>query len=253
MNNMIRNVLGFTVVVVGASACTSLIGGFDFDGTTGSTSGTGGSGTVTSTATTGGTGTGTGTGTGGAGGDATTSSTSTGSTEMPDCPSYCAAVDANCKGAMAQYPSTASCLASCAALPLGKLSDVDGNSLGCRLYHVGAPAISNAAVHCPHAGPTGGDKDVTDVAAATCGEGCDAFCMVATTVCTGANQQYTDKAACLTDCKMFKADVASYSTANFDKNDFGCRFYHLSVAATDAAWATVHCGHIKSASPTCTK
>ena len=35
----------------------------------------------------------------------------------------------------------------------------------------------------------------------------------------------------MTDCKTFKPDAASYSTADTATNDFGCRMYHLSVAA----------------------
>ena len=235
MKNVRFLFLGAILTIAGTSAMLAGCGD-DTGGTGGGTTGTGGAASTT--------------GTGGDATTTTTTSTGTGMMAVLDCPSYCAAVDANCKGAMAQYPSTASCLAYCAALPPGKLGDTDGNSLGCRLYHGGAPAVADAATHCAHAGPTGGDKDVTDAAAATCGEGCDAFCSVAVKACTTA---YADKETCLTDCKKFKPDMASYSTANTDKDTFGCRFYHLSVAATDAASATAHCGHIKSVSPTCTK
>jgi hypothetical protein len=244
MKNVRFLFLGAILTIAGTSAMLAGCGD-DTGGTGGGTTGTGGSGTTA-----------TGTGDMGTGGDATTTTTSsttstgTGMPVTPDCASYCTAVETNCKGAQAQYPSTASCLAACAALPVGKFGDTDGNSVGCRLYHGGAPAIADAVTHCPHAGPTGGDKDVTDAAAATCGEGCDAFCTVATKVCATT---YKDKDTCLTDCKTFKPDVASYSTANTDKDDFGCRFYHLSVAATDAASATAHCGHITGASTTCTK
>ena len=62
-------------------------------------------------------------------------------------------------------------------------------------------------------------------------------------------EQYADKAACMAECKTFKVNKAdSYSIADTDTDDFGCRMYHLSVAATDAMSATTHCGHIKAAS-----
>jgi hypothetical protein len=162
---------------------------------------------------------------------------------------------ANCMGANEQYKSNESCLAVCASFPLGKLADVDGNTLGCRIYHGGVAGkdAASATTHCPHAGITGGDKDVTDAMPAVCGEGCDAFCDAALAICTGANKQYDTKELCLTDCKSFKVDAATYSTADTDKNDFGCRAYHLTVAATDAMSATAHCGHIIGASPVCTK
>jgi hypothetical protein len=173
---------------------------------------------------------------------------------MLECASYCDEIMASCTGASEQYKSKASCLSVCAAFPLGNISDVDGNTLGCRLYHAGVASMNAAfaATHCPHAGITGGDKDVMNNMAAVCGEGCDAFCDVAKAVCTGANSQYGSKQACLVDCKSFKADVATYSTADVNKNDFGCRAYHLTVAATDAVSATAHCPHIVGASAVCT-
>ena len=80
---------------------------------------------------------------------------------------------------------------------------------------------------------------------------CLAYCDAVMANCTGANSQYADMAACMTDCKTFKPDAASYSTADTATNDFGCRMYHLSVAATDSGSADTHCGHIKSTSPVC--
>jgi hypothetical protein len=219
-----------------------------------------GCGGDTGTGSGGSTGTGDATATTGAGGAGTTTtstsatgSTGTGATETLDCKSYCTEVMTNCKAGNEQYKTTESCMAVCAAFAPGTLGETENNTLGCRLYHGGVPAVATPDLHCAHAGPTGGDKDVTDAAVGICGEGCDAFCAIAGAVCKDANKQYADKETCLTDCKMFKANVATYSTADVDTNDFGCRMYHLTVAATDAASATAHCGHIKSVSPTCTK
>ena len=234
--------LGAVLSIAGTSAIVAGCGGDTGSGTT--TTGTGGSeGTTTSGSTTATSG-----GTGGAG---TTSSTGTGPAATLDCASYCTEVMANCTAADEQYKTMESCLSVCKAFPLGKLGDTDGNTLGCRIYHGGGPAVMAPDTHCAHAGITGGDKDVTDVAPGTCGEGCDAFCDVALAVCTGANKQYDTKELCFTDCKAFKTDVASYSTADTAKNDFGCRAYHLTVAATDAMSATAHCPHIKGVSAVC--
>jgi hypothetical protein len=159
----------------------------------------------------------------------------------------------NCTGANAQYTAMANCLGVCAGFPMGTLADMSGDTLGCRLYHGGAAgaSASAAALHCPHAGPTGGDKDPNGTAG-TCGEPCTAFCQVAAAVCTGANQQFTDMTTCMTACKSFHADANSYSTADTSTNDMGCRFYHLSAAAAGGASATTHCPHIVAASAVCT-
>lgn len=244
--------LGAVLSIAGTSAMLAGCGGDTTSGTGGGTSGTGGSTTAT-------------TGTGGSGGGtttttttttSTTSSTGTGMAPTLDCASYCTEVMANCTaGSTEQYTNMESCLKVCSAFPLGTLADTANNTLGCRLYHAGVAGTdaASAATHCAHAGITGGDKDVKDAMPAVCGEGCDAFCDVAQVICTGANEQYKTKELCLTDCKGFSANVESYSTADTAKNDFGCRAYHLTVAGTDAASATAHCGHITGASPVCTQ
>jgi hypothetical protein len=133
------------------------------------------------------------------------------------------------------------------------LGDTSGDTLGCRLYHAGAAGGSagNAMIHCPHAGPTGGDKDPKG-SAGVCGEPCTAFCSVAAAVCTGTNQQFADMPTCVAACQGFHADAAAYSTADTSTNDLGCRFYHLSAAAASAAAAQTHCPHIVANSPVCT-
>jgi hypothetical protein len=73
------------------------------------------------------------------------------------CAAYCTAVMGACTAANAQYPSEAMCLTACSTMTweLGTAGATSGNSIACRTYHAGA-ARTNAAVHCPHAGPTGG-------------------------------------------------------------------------------------------------
>jgi hypothetical protein len=167
------------------------------------------------------------------------------------CDAYCAEVMTNCTGANAQFTDMATCMGTCAGYPAGALTDTSGNTLGCRLYHGGAPSQATPAMHCPHAGITGGDKDPTDTNAGACGEACDSFCSVALKVCTGANSQYADMAACMAECKTFKADAADFNTSDTSTNDYGCRAYHLTAAAKDAAAAATHCPHIKASSSVC--
>lgn len=167
------------------------------------------------------------TGTGGA-----TSSTSTGGSD-PDCQTYCDTIMANCTGENAQYASAESCMGACAAFDVGTAADTSGNTVGCRSYHAGA-AEADAATHCVHAGPGG---------AGACGTNCEGFCAIAASACTDANQQFADDAACMTACMAFD-DSEPYDASDAAGATLACHLYHLTVAATDAASADTHCGHI---------
>jgi hypothetical protein len=172
----------------------------------------------------------------------------------PQCAFYCGEVMANCTGANAQYPSMASCLAVCAALPVGTVDDTSGDTLGCRQHYGGAPAMGAPAVNCTNAGPTGGDLNVPDGGTGVCGSGCQAFCDIVTATCTNLNQQFADTPVCLADCATY-ATLRSppYSIADTVTNDFGCRMYHLTLAASSPASATTECPHIVPNSSTCTQ
>lgn len=75
-----------------------------------------------------------------------------------DCTTYCTEVTMNCTGDLAQYNNMAECMSYCTAAmwPAGTPGAMAGNTLACRIYHGGAPAMASAATHCIHAGPTGG-------------------------------------------------------------------------------------------------
>ena len=199
-------------------------------------------------------------GTGGATASSTTgsatggnSTTSTGTGMAPTCADYCTSVIANCGEMNEQYPTIApatatdSCMGVCAAWGIGKTGDVTGDTVGCREYHAGA-AAADANTHCAHAGPLGGAK----AQCAPSDDPCDAFCEIATSVCSGANAQWTSTANCVTDCKTFKVPTTPYNDKDVDKDDLYCRMYHLSAAATNAGNATAHCPHIAKASAVCT-
>jgi hypothetical protein len=157
----------------------------------------------------------------------------------PSCADYCADITANCTAANGQYfdnmdGGMAACMTSCAGFDVGAGTDTSGNTLGCRAYHAGA-AMGDPATHCTHAGP-GGDT--------ACGMNCEGFCAVAMSVC---GSTYADEAACMTECATFDATV-KYNTTVTSGNNFACRLYHLTAAATDAA---THCPHITAASAPC--
>ena len=59
------------------------------------------------------------------------------------CMAYCTTMTTNCTGANAQYSSLENCMDVCASLDEGALGQTTGNTLGCRLYHVGAAATGS--------------------------------------------------------------------------------------------------------------
>jgi len=77
------------------------------------------------------------------------------------CTVYCDLAQSVCTGSLALYNSTATCMTACASLnSTGLPGDATGNTLQCRIYHIGAAvALANATYHCPHGA----------VSSATCG------------------------------------------------------------------------------------
>lgn len=149
------------------------------------------------------------------------------------CATYCTGIQTTCTGANVQYADEASCLAACSTnnkWPDGTAGAVSGNSFACRSYHLGA-AASDANTHCIHAGPTGGGA---------CGSLCENYCQLAMSNCTGANEIYTDNAACMTACEGLTTLGDVGDTAG---NTVQCRIYHLGVAGSSSANATTHCPH----------
>lgn len=160
------------------------------------------------------------------------------------CTAYCATVTAHCTGDQAQFSDAATCAAYCARArttpefwSLGTTGDASGNSVACRTYHAGAPALANAAQHCPHAGASGAD---------VCGTWCGVYCDLALSACTGTNQLYADRAACTTAC----AGLATTGAPSASTGDtVQCRITHLGLAAAGPQAALDHCPH-GAAAPT---
>ena len=210
------------------------------DDTTDTSAGTAGAGNVT-TSTGSPSSTGTGASFAGGGGAGTSSGgggAGTGGMSSATCDSYCTDIMANCTGdANSQYGSVDTCKAVCAVFDPG--ADMAANSLGCHAYHAGAPSMGMPDMHCGHAGPTG-----NTVCGAT---PCDDFCEDAVKLCTGNNEQWADKTACMTDCDMFPK-TPTYSASVQSGDSFACRMYHLTAASTAPM---VHCKHIALVSDAC--
>lgn len=155
------------------------------------------------------------------------------------CASYCSSITANCTTTNSQFTGMTDCMASCTRYPLGALSDMSGNTLGCRIYHAGAPAMTNPGTHCLHAGPGGNGM---------CGDNCLGFCTLVLGSCTGTNMQYNgDMNACMTACAGY-AIAPAYNSQQTMYNTFACRLYHATQAAVNP---TTHCPHTSASSMTC--
>ena len=74
------------------------------------------------------------------------------------CENYCDLASLNCTGANELYASDAACGTACDALATtGKPGDLGGNTVQCRLTHLGlAGKAADAALQCTYGGPTGG-------------------------------------------------------------------------------------------------
>ena len=95
---------------------------------------------------------------------------------------------------------------------------------------------------------TGGGDAANDTGPGDGGAGVDAsvldctyYCDNIATACTGNNNQYKDKATCMSMCQNGFATDASAGTAS--GNSVACHMYHLSVAATGGTNADLHCPH----------
>lgn len=155
------------------------------------------------------------------------------------CAAYCTALTTNCTAANAQFTDEATCNTYCTRArttpefwSVGTEGSTSGNTLACRTYHGGAPSATTPALHCQHAGPSGGDL---------CGDWCENYCDLALAACTGTLQLFADKPTCRTAC----ATIASVpSTPNATSgNSVQCRINHLGRASASAAAATTHCPH----------
>ncbi len=69
---------------------------------------------------------------------------------------------------------------------------------------------------------------------------CEEYCELIMTVCTGDNQQYPSKLACVAYCEDW-AGIPPGTSDDKDANTIGCRLYHATVASASAPES--HCFH----------
>ena len=135
-----------------------------------------------------------------------------------ECDAYCNTIMSHCKGNDAQFADTAACKSACAKMPDGSVGATTGNSVNCRQYHADVAGLQDPALHCPHAGPSGGG---------VCVETCDSFCADAMTNCKGANELFASDGECLGACAGFPNN----STKAKSGNSRQCRAYHGATSS----------------------
>jgi hypothetical protein len=155
---------------------------------------------------------------------------------------YCETIMDACVGANAQYPDMVSCKKIATAFvnfPNDTRASNQNNSLGCREYHAQASKAVDPAVHCEHAGPSGG------MACGLSTSYAQAWATIAKGVCNDSNVEAALTALGAAQLALAVPDrVAAngkYSTtSDTNNNTQACRIYHLTVAATGAV---SHCSH----------
>jgi hypothetical protein len=167
-----------------------------------------------------------------------------GSDAEPSCEELCRITQATCTGDHAVYESTEECLAACGVFDLGTSGDQAHFSVGCRTYHARTAQDTNgAAVHCPHAGPTGEGQCGTDADAVTTAN-CRNYCLLLEAGCSEFETvwTFTDLEACEVACgselagKGAETASPGYSLASAASGDtLRCRARHAVKAVAAAA------------------
>ncbi len=69
------------------------------------------------------------------------------------CEVYCDLALRNCTGNLTLYADRGACMTACGAIPTsGKPNDTSGDTIQCRIYHLGVAGtdMASAMTHCPH-------------------------------------------------------------------------------------------------------
>ncbi len=177
-----------------------------------------------------------------------------------DCATYCAVMQQNCRNENLtdnqEYlsPPDTACTTIC---PLFESVAVEGgtvdkteatpmtNTLNCRIWHANA-AAGDPHVHCPHAGPLGGNMCQDP------GGACEEFCNLDLAICVGDAAAYPSVTDCMNGCLPDAGGYPGFpynvnptdnevSDLASSGNSLNCRMYHLeNYLFTGEA---LHCSH----------
>jgi hypothetical protein len=176
-----------------------------------------------------------------------------------NCANYCSLVATYCvpslQGDNTEYIGADGgvCMQMCQVLEVsGEMitpahEPADTNTLNCRVWHANAARLGTPHVHCPHAGPLGGD--VCDDNA----DPCVPFCAMDLAFCTGPNAVYASNDECLAACRPnpdagyagypYQVSVSDPEVTDLQSggNTLNCRIYHLENYLNTGD--SVHCHH----------
>lgn len=76
--------------------------------------------------------------------------------DAPTCDLYCTRYFGNCEGDLNLWADMDACMSECAAWYPGTATDDHGHTIGCRAFYANL-AAGDPELHCPSAGPGGGD------------------------------------------------------------------------------------------------
>ena len=145
----------------------------------------------------------------------------------PTCAAYCDAIQLACgsTGTTAQFASKNECTNWCSDNAMwvpGKASDKAGNTIGCRTYHATVAKVDAvaAALHCPHAGKTGGN---------VCGTWCENYCGIAMMNCK-QSLGFADDKACSAACGLATPNATAGDTSGYSLQ---CMIVQGGLAAND--------------------
>lgn len=151
------------------------------------------------------------------------------------CPAYCELLGTICDADFFPYSGQEECLLTCTRTqwPLATLEDVSGNSVGCRMYHTIVAETEGRAIHCPHAGPSGGD---------VCGGWCVNYCDLFMSVCNGeVDEPFDSTDACLRACVLVN-DGGIDAIPNVTGDTIQCRINAaIRASASPPVSAIQHC------------
>jgi len=156
--------------------------------------------------------------------------------------SVCGWGSSNSSG-LAQYQTMADCMSACATwnvAPLNMSQPITaGDTSECRMYHLGAAAISagNAAIHCQHT------ANWPMTSPPYCEASCDYYCSTIMDACMGSNTVFNSSSDCMTACGMYPVKAAPYVRPIVKGNTLQCRIYHATAAYMSWSAATTHCPH----------
>ena len=134
------------------------------------------------------------------------------------------------------WTTSSTCTEGAGNLIRGEVGALSGDSLECRIYHLGAQKAGIPGPHCDHAGSTGGGVCFTETH--------DRFCTDFGRSCTGLlNSTMTFE-----QCQAGAQTMVSGIEGSTSGDTFECRRYHLAAAIANVEPGTAaHCDHASPA------